>query len=134
MSNDSIDLATPGRVELSEATKARLKALWAEVMSQPEPEPEPVNPTPIPPGFKKGQRVKVSAEDPDWPHHCAGHPALGTLGTVVFEASTPIGKVCIKFTGTRGRLPLIGGDCYTDVTKANPIRLYLPIDCVEVVP
>lgn len=108
---------------------AFLAALWNAAPMKPSKAPEPEAPNPSP--FKPRQRVRITSIDPNWNYACAGHPAVGVVGTVTSEASTPNGKTCVRFIGRK--VPTTDGNAYTNVTRADPLRFYLPHDTLTLV-
>lgn len=118
------------------STDEILARLWAEAEA-PEPEPEP------PFGdsaWPEGTPVRVTGIDPNWGYACAGHPVIGSLG-VISRHLCPEGKSSVSFHGDEdGNLSVQDSrgnvSEYTGLRDEDddPITLFLPDDCLEVVP
>lgn len=117
-------------------TEEKLAKMWANAKA-PDPEPEP---EPAASAWPAGTRVRVAAMDPDWGYAGAGHPVIGSEGTISPHLC-PVGKSSVAFRGDdNGDLHFTDGCGNTGRyiglrdPDEEPITLFFPDECLEVVP
>ena len=80
-----------------------------------------------------GKRVEITGIVPDWNYAVAGHPALGSIGTLK-EYDSPEGKELVVFKGdAAGKLFLTDDTCYTELDDDDDdgIALFIDVDCFK---
>ena len=119
---------------------ARLAMDIAQLSGPPEIPPHPRHHEFTGSAWPVGTVVRVTALDPNWGYAGAGHPVIGSEG-VISHHLCPVGKSSVAFRGDdNGDLHFTDG-CgnsgrYIGLRDPDeePITLFFPDECLEVVP
>jgi hypothetical protein len=93
------------------------------------PAPRPPRPQPKMRGYKKDEKVKIIKVPEDVSDYVGcGFPVLGSVGRISREVA-PAGRIAVSFYGKR--VPMVDGGAFLDVTRDDPITIFIDFDCIQ---